>query len=284
MLYFCSQLFNPSLQQVERGSLNDIVVVLKDESASQRFAGCAELSDKVIELLVKQLAKLPGLEVRTVTSPGSGLSGSVDGTLLFTDLAKILAEVPSNRLAGVVMITDGQVHDVPNKASDMGISAPVHALITGRRNEFDRRIEHLRSPRFGLVGGTQTAKLRVRDSRASSDGTPATLKILREGEKTQTLRVRVGKIVDVPIRFSHAGINIVELEVEAAEGELTSANNRAVLSAEGIRDNLRVLLVSGEPHAGERVWRNLLKSDAAVDLVHFTILRPPEKYDGTPIN
>jgi len=47
---------------------------------------------------------------------------------------------------------------------------------------------------------------------------------------------------------------------------------------------LRVLLVSGEPHAGERTWRNLLKSDASVDLVHFTILRPPEKQDGTPIN
>ncbi len=45
-----------------------------------------------------------------------------------------------------------------------------------------------------------------------------------------------------------------------------------------------MLLVSGEPHNGERTWRNLLKSDAAVDLVHFTILRPPEKQDGTPIN
>jgi hypothetical protein len=53
---------------------------------------------------------------------------------------------------------------------------------------------------------------------------------------------------------------------------------------QGIRENLRVLLVSGEPHSGERTWRNLLKSDASVDLVHFTILRPPEKQDGTPIN
>ena len=50
-----------------------------------------------------------------------------------------------------------------------------------------------------------------------------------------------------------------------------------------MRDRLRVLLVSGEPHAGERVWRNILKSDPSVDLVHFTILRPPEKQDGTPI-
>ena len=84
--------------------------------------------------------------------------------------------------------------------------------------------------------------------------------------------------------FPHAGQNILEVELETAPGELTPANNRAVIAAEGVRENLRVLLVSGEPHAGERTWRNLLKSDAAVDLVHFTILRPPEKQDGTPIN
>ncbi|MEO0620538.1 MAG: hypothetical protein AAFZ01_14840 [Pseudomonadota bacterium] len=70
----------------------------------------------------------------------------------------------------------------------------------------------------------------------------------------------------------------------SSPGELTTANNRTIITAQGVRENLRVLLVSGEPHAGERTWRNLLKSDAAVDLVHFTILRPPEKQDGTPIN
>jgi hypothetical protein len=51
-----------------------------------------------------------------------------------------------------------------------------------------------------------------------------------------------------------------------------------------VRDKLKVLLVSGEPHGGERMWRNLLKADPNVDLVHFTILRPPEKNDGTPIS
>ena len=80
------------------------------------------------------------------------------------------------------------------------------------------------------------------------------------------------------------GQNIVEIEASPLENELTAINNRAVVSIDGVRDKLRVLLVSGEPHAGERTWRNLLKSDASVDLVHFTILRPPEKQDGTPIN
>jgi hypothetical protein len=68
-----------------------------------------------------------------------------------------------------------------------------------------------------------------------------------------------------------------------APGELSSLNNRAVVRINGVRDRLRVLLVSGQPHAGERTWRNLLKSDPSVDLVHFTILRPPEKDDMTPL-
>ena len=78
---------------------------------------------------------------------------------------------------------------------------------------------------------------------------------------------------------------MVELEVAPIADELTTRNGKAVVAIEGVRDKLRVLLVSGEPHPGERMWRNLLKSDANVDLVHFTILRPPEKaVDGTPIN
>ena len=78
---------------------------------------------------------------------------------------------------------------------------------------------------------------------------------------------------------------MIELEVAPVEGEIAVDTNRAVVNIEGVRDKLRVLLVSGKPHPGERMWRNLLKSDANVDLVHFTILRPPEKgADGTPIN
>ena len=106
----------------------------------------------------------------------------------------------------------------------------------------------------------------------------------REGLPDETRTAQIGRTVQIQMPFPHAGQNIVEIELETAPGELTPANNRVVVAAEGVRENLRVLLVSGEPHAGERVWRNLLKSDAAVDLVHFTILRPPQKQDGTPIH
>ncbi|MFV0294629.1 MAG: hypothetical protein ACK5JT_00720, partial [Hyphomicrobiaceae bacterium] len=207
------------------------------------------------------------------------------GTNLFAELNRALANVPPDRLAGVIMITDGQVHDVPVSAGALGFDAPVHALLTGRPDEFDRRIEIIKGPKFGIVGQTRDIELAVRETgRRGSASNEVTLKVRREGQNDEVLRARIDQKIAIPMPFPHAGTNIVEVELEPASGELTAANNRIVIAAEGVRENLRVLLVSGEPNAGERTWRNLLKSDAAVDLVHFTILRPPEKQDGTPIH
>ncbi len=105
----------------------------------------------------------------------------------------------------------------------------------------------------------------------------------KDGGVPQEMIVPVGQDVTLPLLIDHGGPNVIELEAAPGPRELTLVNNRAVVVVNGVRDRLRVLLVSGEPHAGERVWRNLLKSDPSVDLVHFTILRPPEKQDGTPI-
>jgi hypothetical protein len=276
-------LANPSLRQEDRDPLTNVAVVVMDESASQRFAGREDAREAVREQLAEKLAAIPNLEVRWVASPlGSG--GDRDGTMLFADLGKALADIPPDRLAGIILVTDGQIHDTPARPKDLELGVPVHAVITGKPDEFDRRLEVIRAPRFGIVDGVQEAEVRVVDVPPKAAETTVALTIRWEDQTEEVRRVRPGDTVTVPIRFPHAGLNIVELEVEAAPGELTTANNRAVLAAEGVRENLRVLLVSGEPHAGERTWRNLLKSDAAVDLVHFTILRPPEKQDGTPIN
>src|SRR5690606_18297725 len=167
----------------------------------------------------------------------------------------------------------------------LGFNAPVHALLTGRPDEFDRRIDIVTAPRYGIVGQSRPIELRVVQAGKTSDkDKTVTLKVRREGQPDEVRRTVVGRTETFDLHFPHAGTNILEVELEPVPGELTQANNRAVIAAEGVRENLRVLLVSGEPHAGERTWRNLLKSDASVDLVHFTILRPPEKQDGTPIN
>ena len=208
--------------------------------------------------------------------------GDNDGTRLFSALSSTLADVPPDRVAGAIMITDGRVHDVPEEASALGFAAPLHALITGHANEVDRRVVLTKTPRFGIVGQSQTVGFRIEDQGAHIGA--AEVIVRRDGEVLEKRVVTVHTDININVPIPHAGPNIVEIEASPLEGELTQVNNRAVLSIDGVRDKLRVLLVSGEPHAGERTWRNLLKSDASVDLVHFTILRPPEKQDGTPIN
>ncbi|MGE0767821.1 MAG: hypothetical protein AB7L90_15260 [Hyphomicrobiaceae bacterium] len=278
-------LANPTLRQEERESLSNIAIVVTDESTSQTIADRPAQTAAIRADLEAKLAKIPNLEVKWVSSSRPNGEGA-SGTNLFADLNRALANVPPDRLAGVIAITDGQVHDVPTAAGALGFDAPVHALLTGRPDEFDRRIEVLKAPKFGIVGQSREIEIAVRETgkrgRAGSD--EVNLKVRREDASDETLRARIDERLKIPMRFPHAGTNIVEIELTPVDGELTAANNRIVIAAEGVRENLRVLLVSGEPHAGERTWRNLLKSDAAVDLVHFTILRPPEKQDGTPIH
>jgi hypothetical protein len=274
-------LANPSLTREDREALPSVAVVVVDKSPSQLFGDREKQTEAVLAAITQRLNRISGLEVRVVEAGQA--DGETDGTRLFSALGAALADVPPDRVAGALFITDGRVHDVPAEAAQLGFNAPVHALITGRPGERDRRIQLVTAPRFGIVGQTQTVVLRVEDQGAAPG--PVQLAIRRDGETLETRNVRAGETVRVQVQIPHAGQNIVEIEASPMEGgELTTINNRAVLAIDGVRDKLRVLLVSGEPHAGERTWRNLLKSDASVDLVHFTILRPPEKQDGTPIN
>lgn len=278
-------LANPTLRQEQRETLANVAIVVTDESASQSLEKRKAVTGTIKQELEQRLKRIPNLEVKWV-SGARPADGAPRGTQLFADLNNALKDTPPDRLAGVILISDGQVHDVPKTTAELGFDAPVHTLITGRSGEFDRRIEILTSPRYGIVGQTRTINLKVVESGKPGQRLDKTvnLRIRRSGEPDALRQALIGSPIDIEMAFPHAGTNIIEIELDGAPGELTLANNRIVVAAEGIRENLRVLLVSGEPHAGERTWRNLLKSDAAVDLVHFTILRPPQKQDGTPIN
>jgi hypothetical protein len=272
---------DPSLTREDRKPLRDVVAVVVDRSDSQTIGDRMAQTDAALAEVQKRLAALGNVETRIIEAGKN--DGENQGTRLFSALQSGLADVPPERIGGVIMITDGVVHDIPASAAALGFKAPLHALITGHEGERDRRIELVEAPRFGIVGKQQTIVARVLDT--ANAGEPVSLEIRRDGEKVATVEASIGETIKVPISIDHAGPNVVELEVAPIPNELTTLNNKAVVTIDGVRDKLRVLLVSGEPHQGERMWRNLLKSDANVDLVHFTILRPPEKsVDGTPIN
>src|SRR6266702_1970741 len=277
---FLLALANPSFTREDRDPLTSIAAVVVDKSPSQNFGNRNREAAQAQEALVDSLKKIKGLEVRVVDAGQA--DGETDGTRLFGALASALADVPVDRVAGAFLITDGRVHDIPANAAALGFQAPVHALITGQKDERDRRIAITAAPRFGIVGQNQTITYRLDDQGVSNERAKVTVR--RDGEVINERTLSSGQTASVDVEIKHAGPNIVEIEASPLERELTPVNNRAVVAIDGVRDKLRVLLVSGEPHSGERTWRNLLKSDASVDLVHFTILRPPEKQDGTPIN
>src|SRR5712671_651380 len=273
-------LANPSFTREDREPLSSVAAVVIDKSPSQNFGDRTRETVKAQGALVDSLKKINGLEVRVVEAGQA--DGETDGTRLFGALSSLLSDVPVDRVAGAFLITDGRVHDIPANAAALGFQAPVHALITGRKDERDRRIAISAAPRFGIVGQVQTITYRLDDQGVT--GERAKVVVRRDGEVINERTVLSGQTVNVDVDIKHAGPNIVEIEASPLDNELTQVNNRAVVAIDGVRDKLRVLLVSGEPHSGERTWRNLLKSDASVDLVHFTILRPPEKQVGTPIN
>jgi hypothetical protein len=277
---FLLALANPSFTREDRDPLTSVAAVVVDKSPSQNFGNRNREAAQAQEALVDSLKKIKGLEVRVVDAGQA--DGETDGTKLFGALATALSDVPVDRVAGAFLITDGRVHDIPANTAGLGFQAPVHALITGQKDERDRRIAITAAPRFGIVGQTQTITYRLDDQGVTGERAKVTIR--RDGEVLGERTLGSGQSASVDVDIKHAGPNIVEIEASPLERELTPVNNRAVVAIDGVRDKLRVLLVSGEPHSGERTWRNLLKSDASVDLVHFTILRPPEKQDGTPIN
>lgn len=270
-------LLNPALVTEQRSPLRDVALVVVDNSPSQQLGQRAAQTQTALKALQEKMAQLPGLDVRVVESPRGG-----DDTKLFRLIDQALADVPESRRAGVLLLSDGQVHDVPalDKTPHYG---PVHLLLTGAKNEVDRRLTVVSAPGFGMVGQSVAAVVRVEDVPSRQSDT-ATLLLHKEDGSSERREVPVGRDVELSVPVSHAGLNLLALEVAALGGELTPANNRAAIMVNGVRDRLRVLLISGFPHNGERVWRNMLKSDPAVDLVHFTILRQPHKMSLVPEN
>lgn len=277
-------LLNPALVQEEREPIKDVAVIVVDQSPSQNVGERRARAERALEDLQRKLARYDDLEVRVVrTADAAGAEGAgIEQTRLLEAMNRAVADVPRRRLAGAVLLTDGQVHDVAEALPTLEGFGPVHALLTGERDEGDRRLAVVQAPSFGIVDRPVTVTVRVDDLPGGAGGM-ATLVVTQDGGTGQPYRVPVGEEIPLTFTLTHGGQNVVELEVERGPEELTLANNRAAIVVNGVRDRLRVLLVSGEPHAGERTWRNLLKADPSVDLVHFTILRPPEKNDGTPI-
>ena len=274
-------LAGPRLVQETRETLPDVGLLVLDQTASMQVGDRARLAQATAASIEAQAAKLPDLELRTITVPEHGNAG----TRLFGAVDQALADIPRSRYAGTIAITDGQIHDIPAIPPD---GAPLNVLIPAEGEETDRRLRIIEAPGYGIVGHSVTLRAVIEDlgvpHRLLGGPDTARLTIRHDGDPPTVESVPVGREQRIEVPITRAGPTVIELSADKLPGEVSTLNNRAVVEINGVRDRLRVLLISGEPHPGERTWRRLLKADPSVDLVHFTILRPPEKDDLTPLN
>ena len=272
-------LVQPMYQSEDRTPLKDIVVLLIDQSASQALLDRARITENRTAEIEAALAARPNTQVHRIeVNDGPDDTGS----LLMTALSEQLSKLPSERISGIILLSDGLLHDLELAPE---LPAPLHLMLSGKKSDWDRRVTVKNAPAFAILDEEITLTLRIEDSGAAP-ATPVIVPLIIsvDGGPPQSYQVPLNQDLSLPITLPHAGRNIIQFETPKVAGELTDRNNSALVQINGVRDRLRVLLVSGQPHAGGRIWRNLLKSDSAVDLVHFTILRSPNKQDGVPVD
>ncbi|QNT77289.1 VWA domain-containing protein [Entomobacter blattae] len=282
-------LLNPQKLQETWHSLPETVLVVRDHSSSmtldQRSTAAQTLSETIkpeqSSLLIRHL---------------DVSSNTAAGTHIFEQIEKAFTSIPPAQRAGVVLLTDGQVHDVPSTLpswlqqpnTSRGIGSPTHPLpfhviLTGKPGQIDRRIKILQAPPFVLTGQTAHIRLEV-DDLGTQEATQTEITTQPTNGTAFSRLIRTGEPFDIDIPITQPGPLLISFSTPPLPGEIATSNNQAVVNITAIRDRLRVLLVSGTPNQGERVWRWLLKADPSVELIHFTILRPPEKDDDTPLS
>ncbi len=272
-------LVNPGLQSEDRDALQDIALVIVDETQSQRLGTRTDQTEVALENL---LAEFDRLDVEPRVARILDSTDDEGGTYVYEKLYELVTEVPQRRISGTFIISDGLIHDL---TAAPALPAPTHVMLTGQASDWDRRLVIENAPSFAILDEEFMLSIRVEDMGAVPGTLPpeAELEITLNDDRPRIIRVPTNRTVSLPLTLTRGGRNVIQFDLTAQSDELTARNNAAVLQINGVRDRLRVLLVSGQPHPGQRTWRNLLKSDATVDLVHFTILRPPGKQDGVPV-
>lgn len=270
---------NPRMMNEVRQGLNDKLVIVVDDSDSQKIGARDQTTEAALQHILQAAKDLPNVDPIVIRS--SKDTQDVEGTNLFTALRNQIAAIPLPQVAGTIFITDGQVHDAPDDLGMFERLGPLHVVLTGKRDEFDRKVNIVSAPKYGLLNQTIDVTVKVEQAGGIA-GSGVLLSVFQDGEKIEDVTVITGEEQNFSLTLKHPGQNVFEFSVPAEAGELTAINNSAPVIINGVRDRLKVLLVTGAPNMGERAWRNLLKSDPGIDLVHFTILRSPVAQDATP--
>lgn len=267
-------LLQPQLVKEKRQPLKDVVLIAHDKSDSMDFGRRSGIAATSLARLQNELKQFPNLDIRVIDV----MNNSDDETRVFDAIDAALSDVPPNQRGGAIILSDGQIADKPS--ADL-LKAPLHLILSGSKRDRDRQIKILNAPAYGVVDESVTVKFRIEDSNMGP-ASPVEVTLQKPDGQNESRMVIPGEDQDWLLNIDNAGQNVFELSTGVADSELSPINNRAILTVQGVRNRLHVLLVSGEPYPGARMWRDILNADPGVDLVHFTILRSPDKVDMTP--
>lgn len=268
-------LSGPVTEQKTLRPEKDVVVLVEDTSPSNDIAPRSDIRAEAAASLRQQLMAMENVEPVVLQTDGNAARGSD----LFNQIRGRLGSIPQGRLSAVVAITDGALSGIPDASqANLFGNAPLHVISTSAPDLFDRQLLIHRAPSFGLLGKELAATIEVKDTRNPT----ATVTMQVGNRAPEEFTVPTNEKTDLTFTLDRGGSTALRLRTPVMEGELTGRNNQAVKLMTGVRENLNVLLVSGLPHNGTQVIRSLLKSDPAINLVHFTILRTMGKIDPTP--
>lgn len=288
-------LMNPEIVDEERLAEPTEFLILIDKSESQNLDGRDILTSEAYAYLSAQLENLDRpVNIRTVEFGEDNNEQNNNGTALASALFSNAEVIPASRLGGIFILSDGRLHDSDALGSLQEFSAPVHALISGKENEKDFSIEIEDIPRFGLMNeAAGEVTLRVNAQGVERDDLSFLVRMSNNGQLMSSFTMYPNQNMDKKLPVLEAGENNIEFsiaEIRNAQNlpvtdiaEVSRDNNRITASVEGIEENSKVLLLSGSPHQGTRLWREVLGNDAGIDFVHFANLRPSAKEDATPL-
>lgn len=198
-----------------------------------------------------------------------------------------LASLPEERPASIVVLADGRF-DRPgeDRAGEAvqeelrGLRVPVHTVSLARAAVPDASIRAVRAA--GAAVAHQPLPLTIQigcDGGLACDDIVVSAKELIEGGPPALLASGTAHVtqgtatVELSITLDRAGSRIVEVGIQAPNGDTIPDNDRRLVAFDVARDRVRVLHVAGRPSYDVRALRMWLKSDASVDVVAFFILR-----------
>ena len=193
-------LANPVVIREQREPLDDIALLLVDRSPSQTVGDAAAAARSGARAsCARELGQIEGLEVVETTTAGDGKGG----TRLFETLGNEPArDRPRAAARASLMLSDGQVHDVPDEprgARHRRADPPAADRRAGRARPPAAWSSRCRTTR--MVGDQEEITLRVDELPAGGAGEPVTVTLRQDGELRQRL-TRAGPARRAPCRSS----------------------------------------------------------------------------------